>query len=131
MSNKFNVIIHTLSISSLGAAAVASKVFTDFSNSLALPVTAIAVGVGIASLSTLFSELRRLKAWNDERELQTRLDDIWRAMNTERDERQQEVQEYHRRLDQEVEAIHNRFEVNYWSGNFENCSRDSIIKKNA
>ena len=115
MNTKFSTVIHTLTFASLGASVVATKFFSDYSNSLATPLVITTVALGIASVITLIGELRKADAREQERDLDTRFDDVWQAMRDLRRDLENQMCEdrriCHSRLDQEVEAIHNRFAV--------------------
>lgn len=115
MNSKFSTVIHTLTFASLGAAIIATKFFSDYSNSLAMPVTITAAALGIASVVSLIGEIRKAEALAADRDLDIRFDEVWMAMRDQRRDLETQMTEdrriCHTRLDQEVDAIHNRFAV--------------------
>lgn len=111
MNSKFDTVIYTLTFASLGAAVVATKFFSDYSGSLAMPLTVGTAFLGIASVTTLIGTVRKRDEEIAERDLDGRFDDIWRHMNRLEDQVASDVSKCHQRMDQEVDAIHNRFAV--------------------
>jgi hypothetical protein len=124
MNTKFSTVIHTLTFASLGASVVATKFFSDYSNSLAMPLTVATVALGIASVVTLIGELRKAEEESTSRDLDSRFDEIWLSIRDHRREVDAALVEdrrnCHLRMDQEVEALHSRIsEVQ------RDCNRDA------
>jgi len=110
-SNKFDAVIYTLTFASLGAAAVATKFFSDYSGPLAMPLTITTAFLGIASVAGLIGAVMKRDEEIAQRDLDGRFDDIWRHMDRLENQMACDVSKCHQRLDQEVDAIHNRFAV--------------------
>ena len=110
-SNKIDTVIYTLTFASLGGAAVATKFFTDFSASYAMPLTIATAFLGIASVAGLIGAVASRDGELSQRDLDDRFAEIWRHMNRLEDQVASDVSKCHQRMDQEVDAIHNRFTV--------------------
>jgi len=121
MSNKFSTVIHTLTFASLGASVVATKFFSDYNNSLATPLTIGTVALGIASVLTLIGELRKAEACAADRDMDARFDLVWKELRDQRIDLETQMTEdrrvCHQRMDQEIDAIHNRFAVRACAAN--------------
>lgn len=121
MNSKFSTVIHTLTFASLGAAIIATKFFSDYSHALAMPVTIVAAALGIASVVSLIGELRKAEALAADRDLNIRFDEVWMALRDQRLDLENQMNEdrrvCHQRMDQEVDAIHNRFAVRACAAN--------------
>jgi len=113
MNNKFSTVIYTLTFASFGASVIATK-FSDYSNSLATSLTIGTVALGIASVVTVFGELRKAEACAADRDMDARFDQIWRELRDHRREIEDRIdgceRQCHERLDDEVSAIHTRFD---------------------
>jgi hypothetical protein len=84
MNTKFSTVIHTLTFASLGASVVATKFFSDYSNSLAMPLTVATVALGIASVVTALVEDRRnchLRMDQEVEALHSRISEVQRDCN--------------------------------------------------
>jgi hypothetical protein len=111
MNNKFDTVIYTLTCATLGATVIATKFFTDFSSGYAMPLTIGTAFLGIASVAGLIGVVMQRDAEIEQREMDGRFDDLWRHMARLEDQVTCDISKCHQRVDQEVDAIHNRFAV--------------------
>jgi len=115
MNTKFSTIIYTFTFASLGATIIATKFFDDYNNSLARPLTIGTVALCIASVVSLIGELRKAQACAADRDMDARFDQVWKELRDQRLDLENQMNDanrhYHQRMDQEVDAIHNRFAV--------------------
>jgi len=121
MNNKFSTVIYTLTFASFGASVIATKFFSDYSNSLATSLTIGTVALGITSVVTVFGELRKAEACAADRDMDARFDQIWRELRDQRREIEDRIdgceRQCHNRMDNEVEAIHTRFDNEFLMSN--------------
>ncbi len=114
MKNIFNNTLYAVGFGLLGATIVSTKGFTETDSTFAQVLIGGTVAFGVAGIFVALSELKALREDARDKDMDSRLEDMWRAHERATERLSTEIDTVssrtNQRMDQEVEALQNRLD---------------------